>query len=337
MKINNHNCRYKMLGLCILLIVAAGCAVSPTQRLDPTAKFFSSKEYILYQLQAKDTATSLARIIYGDPRKAWRIEEANPKVKFKPGRYVVIPLKGHNKGGISKHGFQQVPILCYHRFDNNCDSPLCVADDLFERQMKYLRNNGYRTITPEEMLAFLEHRQPLPKKAVMITIDDGYRSAYTVAYPILKKYEFTATLMIYTNYVGVSKKAITWKQLRELKANGFTIGSHTVMHSDLSKQSRRESEKDYLQRLRQELVNSKKIIDKKLNQDTTVFAYPFGRTNETAMAMARKAGYKLAVTVTPGGNPFFTHPRILRRDQVIHRDMATFISRLNTFQSFPLR
>ena len=171
----------------------------------------------------------------------------------------------------------------------------------------------------------------------MITVDDGYRSFYNIAYPILKRYGFTATMFVYTNFVGVSSKAITWDQLREMKANGFTIGSHTIAHSDLTKQDESETEKAYMERLRHEILDSKKIIDRKLKQDTFFFAYPFGRANQAAMIMAHQAGYKLAVTVNRGGNAFFANRYLLRRDQILKRDLQSFKSRLKTIHPLSLR
>ena len=317
-----------------LMVLITGCAATKPE-IVPEEIFHRSKDYVIYQFKQGDSAASIAGKFLGDPQKAWIIEDTNERLF--PGQYVVVPLKMKNKGGIYADGIQEVPILCYHRFGNGCDSPLCVSAQLFDRQMRYLHNHGYRIISPEQLLAFLEYREPLPKKAVMITIDDGYRSVYDVAYPILKKYGYSATLFIYTNYVGVSSKAITWKQLQELKSNGFTIGSHTIMHSDLSKQGEHESNEAYDQRLRRELFDAKKIIDKKLNQDTFFFAYPFGRVNTTAMIMAGQAGYRLAVTVNRGGNAFFANHYLLRRDQILKKDMATFIKRLKTFESLSLR
>ena len=203
----------------------------------------------------------LAEQFLGDSRKSWMIEEANEKIPFRTDQLVVIPLKQRNKGGVTDDGYQTVPILCYHRFGSDGDSPLCVPTDVFERQLNYLKTNGYRVISPEEILEYLSYRRQLPKKSVMITIDDGYRSVYNVAFPLLKKYGFQATLFVYTNYVGVSGKAITWDQLRELKANGWTIGSHTVAHSDLTKIADDETDKAYLARLKHEIFDSKKIID----------------------------------------------------------------------------
>jgi peptidoglycan/xylan/chitin deacetylase (PgdA/CDA1 family) len=318
--------------LCTLLV--SGCASYQSGFLAGDS-FYASKDYILYKFKPGETAASVARKFLGDPQKAWVIEDANAVLA--PGHYVVVPLQDKNKGGIQDGGIQTVPILCYHRFDPGCESPLCISGELFEHQMAYLRDNGYRVITPEQLLNFLAYKFPIPKKSVMITIDDGYRSAYDVAYPILKKFGYPATLFVYTNYVGVSKKAVTWEELRELKSNGFTIGSHTIMHSDLSKQGPHESEITYQRRLRSELFDSKRIIDKHLHQDTFFFAYPFGRVNPQALEMTRKAGYRLAATVNRGGNAFFSDPCLLRRDQILHKDMATFKKRLKTFEMLSLR
>jgi peptidoglycan/xylan/chitin deacetylase (PgdA/CDA1 family) len=312
-----------------------GSSYDLTQPLGST--FYTSEDYIVYQLQKQDTAASLAEHFLGSTDKSWIIEDANPSSLFQPDRHIIIPLKIRNKGGIYPNGFQQVPILCYHRFDPGCESPLCVPGSVFEKQMQHLKSNGYRVISPKDILAFLDYKQPLPKNAVMITIDDGYRSAYDVAYPILKKYGFTATLFIYTNFVGVSSKAITWDQLKELKTNGFTIGSHTIAHSDLTTQAKDEDESAYHERLRREIIGSKAILDKKLHQDTYFFAYPFGRANMKAMMISHQAGYRLAVTVNRGGNAFFANRFLLRRDQILRRDMTTFARRLKTFHTIPLR
>jgi peptidoglycan/xylan/chitin deacetylase (PgdA/CDA1 family) len=212
-----------------------------------------------------------------------------------------------------------------------------MPTNTFELQMRYLKENGYHVITAEELLAFLEYRQRLPQKSVLITMDDGYRSVYNIAYPILKKYDFTATLFIYTSFVGISKMAITWDQLKEMQLKGFIIGSHTIYHSDLTQAKEGETEREFMARIKQELYGSKKIIDQKLGQDTYIIAYPFGYYDQISIQMAKNAGYKMAVSVKRGGNPFFANPMTLRRDQILERDMQTFISRLKTFNHISLK
>lgn len=317
-------------------LVFCSCAVTTTVIKTPEKGLFRSEDYIVYRLGKGETPEVLAEKFLGDKRRSWVIEEANHDLTFDSGEFIVIPLKDRNKAGLSAEGYQTIPILTYHRFGEHCTSPLCIPTQVFELQMRYLKENGYHVLTAEELLAFLEYRQSLPKKSVLITMDDGYRSAYTIAYPILKKYGFTAILFVYTDFVGVSSSAITWDQLREMKANGFAVGSHTIFHSDLTTKKDGETESEFIARIKKELHGSKEIIDRKLAQDTYILSYPYGRYDQRVIEFTRLAGYKIAMSVTRGGNPFFAYPLSLRRDQVLTADMQIFVSRLKTFNHLPL-
>jgi len=169
---------------------------------------------------------------------------------------------------------------------------------------------------------------------VVITIDDGYRSAYDIAYPILKKYGFTATLFIYTDYVGVSRNAVSWDQLRKMKADGFEVGSHTLSHVDLTKILEGEDEQHYLARIERELLQSKEILDKELTHNTISVAFPFGRYDPRVLAICERLGYKIGVSVRTGSNPFFSDPLALRRNQVLGSGLKVFIPKLKTFERF---
>ena len=323
---------------CLFLIscVSTSPVVKPTTAPPREKILFRSQDYIVYGLEGGETSEKLAERFLGNRKKAWVVEEANPDIPLDKGQVVVIPLKEKNKGGLNAKGYQTVPVLAYHRFAENCKSALCTPLRVFDRQMKFLKENGYRAITPEELLAFLEYRRALPKKSVWITMDDGYRSVYDIAFPILKKYGFTATLFVYTDFVGVSKTAITWSQLRELKEEGFAVGSHTISHADLTNQEDGESEPEFIARLKKELSGSKTIIDKKLDQNTCWLAYPYGNYDHRVMRLTREAGYKISVSVKRGGNSFFANPFSIRRDQVLKKDLETFASRLKTFNYLPL-
>ena len=331
----------KIIFFCIFMGIGSlffySCVPTSTAVRSPENNLFRSEDYIVYMLQDNETSTELAEKFLGGQKKSWMIEEANPGVRYDKGNEIVIPLKERNKGGLSADGFQTIPILTYHRFAESCDSPLCIPRKTFELQMRYLRENDYHVITAEELMAFLEYRQGLPKKSVLITMDDGYRSVYNIAYPILKEFGYTATLFVYTSFVGVSKMAITWNQLKEMKADGFMIGSHTIFHSDLTQPKEGEPEPEFMARIKEELYGSKKILDQKLAQKTFFLAYPFGYYDQRSILMARKAGYKVAMSVKRGGNPFFANPLVLRRDQILKRDMPSFMSRLKTFSHLSLK
>ncbi len=303
----------------------------------PRGEVFRSDEYIVYVMVGGETPESLARAFLGDARKSWIIEDANEGVSLRRGKAVVIPLKEENKGGLTERGYQAVPVLTYHHFGKDCTSPYCMPTAVFDRQMGYLKKKGYRVISLRKLLNFVQYRHAIPKKSVVIAIDDGNKSAYKIAYPILKKYGYTATLFIYTDFVGVSTGAITWEQLREMKAAGFEIGSHTKSHSDLTKQREGESDHTYAGRVKTELSGSKRLIDENLGQDTHYLAFPYGRYNERVLAISQQVGYRLGFSVKRGGNPFFADPLRLKRDQILKREMETFAKRLETFYEFPLK
>jgi peptidoglycan/xylan/chitin deacetylase (PgdA/CDA1 family) len=283
---------------------------------------FQSDRVVVYVVKKGDRLSDLATRFYGDPEKGWLIEEANDHVPLEPGQVLVIPLRSTNPGGLSVRGYQVVPVLLYHHFSTECRTALCMPIDEFSRQMDYLQKKGYRTVSLTQVLKFINYQEPLPPKAVVITIDDGYRSVYDLVYPELKRYNFKATLFIYTTFVGNSPNALTWDQLREMNASGFEVEAHTISHADLTRKGEEESETAYLQRIKTELELPRELIQQKLGREVNFLAYPYGRFNDQVIAMANEAGYLGAVTVVHGENPFFTNPFKIKRHQVMNSPKA---------------
>jgi peptidoglycan/xylan/chitin deacetylase (PgdA/CDA1 family) len=298
---------------------------------------YRSEDYAVLRLNGGENAETLALEFLGDPRKAWMIQEANQGKRWERDQVIVIPLKEENKGGLTPEGYQIVPVLCYHHFAESCKSSLCTPPSVFERQMRFLKEQGYSVISTAELVEFMAFRRAIPKKAVVINLDDGYRSAYEIACPILKKYGFPGTLFIYTSFIGASKNALTWDQLKALKADGFEVGSHTVTHADLSKKMTGESEKDYVARIKRELLVSKQILDDKLNQNTQYIAFPYGEFTPVLLKLCEEAGYRVGFSVRAGGNPFFSEPLTLKRDQILKKDMESFSVKLKTLQPLSLK
>jgi peptidoglycan/xylan/chitin deacetylase (PgdA/CDA1 family) len=307
-------------------------AEKPTERV-----LFRSEDYAVLRLRGGESAGSLAREFLGDPRKAWVIEEANGGTPFERDQMIVIPLKEESRGGLTPEGYQIVPVLCYHHFAEQCDSSLCTPTSVFEQQMKILKEGGYSVISTADLSEFLAFRRAIPSKAVVINLDDGYRSTYDLAYPILKKYGFTATFFIYTAFIGASKNALTWDQLKAMKADGFEVGSHSVTHADLSKKMAGETENEYLARVRQELLLSKQILDDKMNQNTQYIAFPYGEFNPAVLKLCEETGYRVGFSVKAGGNPFFSEPLTLKRNQILKKDMESFSAKLKTIHPISLK
>ena len=160
-----------------------------------------------------------------------------------------------------------IPVLNYHKVDEQ-KIALSISPQEFEEQIKYLAKEGYNTITPSEMMNALEYGTPLPEKPIMITFDDGYLDNYTNAYPILKKYGFTATIFLVTGFIGNDPRFMNWEEIKEMKDNGFVFGSHTVNHKSLTELS-------YVE-LKNELLLSAEEIEQQLGHQELFFAYPTG-------------------------------------------------------------
>lgn len=318
-------------------ILFASCVLNRQSVRDPVPSVYQSKNYVLYPREQGVALGDLARRYYGSEREIWRIEDAHDPHSPGSAAFITIPLKEKNKGGLFADGYQTVPILCYHKFGSHNPSPLNTPPGIFRQHLVFLRDNGFRTISPDMLLDFLRYRRQIPKKSVMITIDDGFKSGFETAAPILLEFGFSAVFFVYTDYIGVSDKALTWQDLRRLKADGFFIGSHSTSHSDLSRKLEDETNDEYRKRLYKEIVVSKQTIDRKLNQNTTIFSFPYGRYNKHVMGLSRKAGYEMAVSVDRGGNPFFSNPLALKRDMILNKDIKTFKTRLHTFTELSLR
>lgn len=184
-----------------------------------------------------------------------------------------------------------VPVLNYHKVDT-LNHALSVSPQEFEEQMEYLSKNEYNTITPDQLMAYLKHGKELPSKPIMITFDDGYLDNYTNAYPIMKKYGFTATIFVVTNLVGHDPRFINWEQAREMQNNGIVFGSHTVNHQSLTSLTAEE--------VTSELTQSREEIIRQLGKVPKYFAYPTGTYSPVIKDLVRKAGYKAAFTIEYG-------------------------------------
>ncbi|OQX21594.1 MAG: hypothetical protein BWK75_02830 [Candidatus Altiarchaeales archaeon A3] len=156
----------------------------------------------------------------------------------------------------------------------------------FEKQMKFLRKHSYDVVSLHELLKLINNNENLKKK-VVITFDDGYEDNYTKAFPIMKKYDIPASIFMVASLVG-RKDFLSWDQLREMSENNIDIGGHTMTHAKLSEI------KDE-QRLRYELYDSKKVLEKGLKKNVDFFAYPFNSEfDDKIIKIIKDSGYKAA-------------------------------------------
>lgn len=177
---------------------------------------------------------------------------------------------------------------------------LVVSPDHFRRHVELLLAAGFRFVTVAELADRLDGDPP-PAGLAAITFDDGLRSNYTTALPILARLGIPATVYVTTGLIGgrspwvgsaIEGQMLNEDEIRELAAAGWEIGAHTDTHADLSTL-------DYAS-CRDEIERSRAALEQLTGRDIETFAYPFGRYGDAAIAAAHDLGLKAAVTTGSG-------------------------------------
>lgn len=227
--------------------------------------------------------------------------------------------------------YQYPRILMYHMISDPIKgakfNSLRISPELFEKQLRYLTDNGWHFFTMSELLS---KKDQLTEKSIALTFDDGYQDNFTNALPLLKKYKAKATI-----YLVVDRHNREWSskrkkknnsgelmaepklldnQIKELIESGLVeIGSHTVTHDNLPMISEEQKH--------DEIVGAKKQIEDLFGIKCHSFCYPFGLFDQTDLALVESAGYSNATTVETGiSNLNDTSSYLLKRITVSGKD-----------------
>ena len=218
----------------------------------------------------------------------------------------------------------QVPILMYHHLSEDVTNSEMVSPEQFEAQIRALSEAGYTGVSFDELQAYVLRGEPLPEKPVVITFDDGYRSNYTLAYPILQKYSMKATIFAIgvsfgTDHYKDTDYAITphfgAAEAAEMTASGLiSIQSHTYdMHQwppyetgsavrENILQLSGESEEAYVQALTEDFTRSRALLEDATGRPVDVLAYPAGQYSTLAQVTLQSLGVHVTLSTNPGVN-----------------------------------
>ncbi|MBI4972832.1 MAG: polysaccharide deacetylase family protein [Candidatus Omnitrophica bacterium] len=189
-----------------------------------------------------------------------------------------------------------VPIVMYHLVnpeENPFIQRMIVSPETFQRQMHFLKEKHYNVVTLESLVSLIKEQKNISPRTIAITFDDGYKDNYTHAFPILKKYNFPATIFIIVNEVARADR-LSWDEIRQMQSSGLiSFGSHTLGPEPLT-------DIKSLEEVKKQIFDSKKILEEKLGTPITMFSYPAGRFNRQIRQLVIDAGYALAVTTSPG-------------------------------------
>jgi len=221
---------------------------------------------------------------------------------------------------------QRFVILMYHMISEPktaAEIKYACPPKRFEQHLKILIATGFKPVSIRAIEDYYIHQTPLPDKAFLVTLDDGFEDNYINAFPILKRHQIPAIIYLATGLIGKTnqwmsmptfseRKMLSWMQIKKMLSQGVDFGSHTVSHPKLI-----ELDDD---RVSEELSQSKKIIEDQLGIECRHFAFPFGLLNERTSRLVKKAGFKTACTTRSGFNNTDRDSLMLHRIEVYGND-----------------
>lgn len=208
-----------------------------------------------------------------------------------------------------------VPILMYHHVDGRGEaSSISVSPGNFRRQMRFLSEHNYNVISLGKFVQGRLNKREFPRNTVVITFDDGYRDNFIFAYPVLKKYNFPATIFVITDFID-REGYLTSRQIKEMLSSGLvTIGSHTISGAYLPGRDSIEIER--------EIALSKKILENRLDEKVDFFCYPIGGFSSGIQEIIKRNGYLAACTTNRGKEKTYLNDEVFALKRVKIKDSA---------------
>jgi peptidoglycan/xylan/chitin deacetylase (PgdA/CDA1 family) len=222
----------------------------------------------------------------------------SPEVFQKPKFIGRLPQAAVATSTVPSYKYVNLPILMYHYIEYTPEKAdlirkrLTINPTIFEKQLITLKQAGYQTYFVRDIPNILSGSLKPAEKSLVLTFDDGYKDFYTIAFPLLKKYQMKATVYIIYDTIG-GQAYLDSEQIKELINSGLVeIGSHTLDHVYLSKMPLSLADK--------QIKESKLELEKKFKIKVSTFAYPYGAFSAEIIKLVEQAGYTAAVSVIAG-------------------------------------
>jgi peptidoglycan/xylan/chitin deacetylase (PgdA/CDA1 family) len=213
------------------------------------------------------------------------------------------------------------------------NSVVSTSPSTFKKQMEFLWQSGYRTISLSEIADSIFNKASFPEKSLAITFDDGYKNNYTEAFPVLKRFGFNATIFLVFDYCGKlndwpghssaieRRPLLSWSEIHEMHKYGIEFGAHTLTHPDLTQIP--------LQQAEREIILCKNRLQDRLGMEVNTFAYPYGRYNSGILEIIRGA-FRVACSTKLGNAELQCDPFLLKRIDMYYLTSLKLFRRFST-------
>ncbi len=215
-------------------------------------------------------------------------------------------------------------ILIYHKIGDNRTPSTNVSVTKFRQQMEYLKTHNYTVLPLSQLVNMIRERKPLPKKSVVITFDDGYRSVYENAFGIIKEFGYPITVFIPTEAIEKHyPDYLTFKQIEAMRRYGADFECHSYAHHHMAFIPKGFSQKQYRNWIKKDLEKSIAFFKKHFGYKPKFFAIPYGEYNKTVIDVAKSLGFEAILTQDPGAVSIYTPLYLLPREAILGKNWST--------------
>lgn len=242
----------------------------------------------------------------------------------------------------------KVPIIMYHSIlkDPSRSNKYTVTPSVLEEDLKYIKDNGYTTVTISDLISYVYDDTPLPEKPIVLTFDDGHYNNYGYLFPLLEKYDMKAVISIVGSYTdkftetdeaNLNYSYLRWKDIKELMDTGrIEFQNHTYsLHSNTgkrigTKKIKGETDEHYKSILKDDILKLQQEFEENTNYFPQCFTYPFGGISNASLDIIKELGFKASLSCEQGINKLTKNPNSLYLLKRYNR--PSYISTYNFFQ-----
>ena len=242
----------------------------------------------------------------------------------------------------------KVPIIMYHSIlkDPSRSNKYTVTPSVLEEDLKYIKDNGYTTVTISDLISYVYDDTPLPEKPIVLTFDDGHYNNYGYLFPLLEKYDMKAVISIVGSYTdkftetdeaNLNYSYLRWKDIKELMDTGrIEFQNHTYsLHSNTgkrigTKKIKGETDEHYKSILKDDILKLQQEFEENTHYTPQCFTYPFGGISNASLDIIKELGFKASLSCEQGINKLTKNRNSLYLLKRYNR--PSYISTYNFFQ-----
>ena len=193
-----------------------------------------------------------------------------------------------------------IPILCLHDLGPDAQNAYSIKTADLEQYLQWLDDEGFETVTVRDVTGYLRSEADLPEKPIVLSFDDSWGSALTIAKPLCDKHGFVGVAFVISSSVGANERKLTWEDCKALADGGWEIGSHTTTHENLTYVKEGQSPESIRDMVEDQIRRSKEAIEESTGLEVTSIALPYGNYDTFVLDTIESAGYDAALTIDRG-------------------------------------